>query len=210
MKVILFAVIAVLVTVEGKPCGSPPCQCYQNIRRIYCVRMKLRHVPRFMAKERLTYHHLDLRWNSITNLDRNDIENFKEIDIRGNPINCSVVPRTHHIKSDCIFDNYVITPHFETLRPLTMGNSAEKQPSNDNLPTTFPVTIRDHSTTGSIGRANRRNFSEKPEMSILPTDSSVDFYVHVTLGPIGVIYVLATVAFFIHRHIKNARQRMEK
>jgi nitrate reductase gamma subunit len=47
--------------------------------------------------------------------------------------------------------------------------------------------------------------------SILPTDSTVDFYVHVTLGPIGVLYVLGTLAFFIRRYIKKTpRQRMEK
>jgi nitrate reductase gamma subunit len=53
--------------------------------------------------------------------------------------------------------------------------------------------------------------AEQDMSSILPTDSTVDFYVHVTLGPIGVLYVLGTLAFFIRRYIKKTpRQRMEK
>jgi hypothetical protein len=216
--------IALLIAIwlcmaEGKPCGIPEeCQCYSNIKLISCVRQNLRILPNFGLKNFRKYDILDLRWNKIKSINIRKLSQFRQVDLRKNPLNCTGMLSFFHIKTDCIYRSlsHALTASIQTTLETSFGNRPEVKPdlllissSRTQFPSSSTFNPRKLTTdsrpdsTSFYPNLEETNTSSEDKMTNNPADSTVEFYLHVTLGPIGVLYVCATAIIMIRQYLRR-------
>lgn len=225
-KVVLLLLFAICFTeTEGKSCGIPPkCKCYRMRRLITCWKQNLERVPDFNRSEMKFYERLDLRWNNIRFYQVDNYVKKLFVDLRHNPINCSVVGPNAFLKTDCFDSDTITTSSGDSPKSSTRPWAAFYAPFESSTLTRQETYSLHHpsETTESIQSTFKQTLllekTKEPtimsgsKLIVEPTDSSVDFYLHVTLGPIGFLYFIGSLAMILRLYIRRwrsgTRQRM--
>ena len=77
------------------------CVCYAKQKLVNCAKAGLSSVPKDLPRG---YNRLNLAYNRIKWLTENDMKRFRNlttVDLRGNPLNCSLLGNVENTLSDC-------------------------------------------------------------------------------------------------------------
>lgn len=247
----LFFLLNLWICVCAFPCGlGNVCNCFTHTKLATCARRNLRSFPQFTKTEEKNIQILILRWNKINQIPRKEfIQNLGKIDLRENPLNCSLLPPWSNIVSDCLMSTKkTISDSLITTKKLQQVTISTKPTNPTSVTTTLSksstlvkffskVTTVKYTTTTSFREqisteqglfhettSNRKEttiylsslFStessiHKQTTSSMPaeqsqSDDSVEFFLHVTLGPIAVLYIVSTMIWLIKRWCQRRTQ----
>jgi hypothetical protein len=187
-------------------------------------------IPLFSAQEKGNIQVLDVRWNKITKIPSDDefLKKLSLIDLRDNPLNCANIPRWQNIRSDCLKLEKTVQkttstskwkwlttqPTLILVSDVTVIGGEHLTPGTISItrtPGTNSITrtrITASTSTSRITPSTWPAFSNMPTINTIPIneeEGGVDFYLHVTLGPAGVLYVLVTAFMLIRRWLRSRR-----
>ena len=153
------------------------CVCYAKQKLINCAKAGLSSVPKDLPRG---YKRLNLAYNQIQLLTRNDmkhIRNLTIVDLRGNPLNCSLFTNVKNTLSDC--------PK-QTTTTQTTTTSISRSPDAWNTTTTF--------------------FSRSTQSGIALKSNSKPIWFYGLVG-VGVLVTLGVI-MFVFCFLRRRRERV--
>lgn len=150
MHLILLFIFGIWVA-DGQICGHKDCICYDRTGLITCLRKNLKSIPDF-TRIPGSYRWLDLRWNNIKNITYTPfLRNLQRIDLRGNPINCSLLPMFENIVNDC-FHNESSTLSRPLRRSTTPVPRQQKKKviQKNHILSSFSTRLLRRTTTAAV------------------------------------------------------------